>query len=427
MTVVSGDVLQVGLLRHRDFRLLWGGGGVSDLGTAISGVVLPLVAVVYLRAGAFAVGALAAAEWAPWLVIALPAGVWVDRSRCRTLMIACDLVRLCAIGSVPLTAAAGELDLGQLFAVAVVTGVATVIFQVAYQAYLPALVGTGQLAEANAKLQGTHAVAGVAGPGLGGLFVQVFRAPYALVADALSYGFSACALLRVRTREAPREPAPRNLRHEIAEGMQYVRADPLLRVMTIAPALANLFFTGFSAIEVLFLVRSVHLAPASVGLLVGIVSLGSVIGAAVARPIGRRVGTARAAWLATTVTAPFGLLIAATTRGAGLVLFVAGALPLYVGILVYNVTIGAFRQTYCAPRVLGRVVATMRVVLFGAVPVGALSGGLLAGLLGPRTAVLVLLIGNVTPGLVLTASPLRRMRDLPTEQTVGRAVSAAPG
>ncbi len=416
-----------GLHRHRDFRLLWGGEAVSDLGTAVSGVVLPLVAVVYLHASALAVGALAAAEWLPWLLVGLPAGVWVDRSRCRPLMITCDLVRLVAIGTVPLAAALGGLDLAQLFAVALITGLATVVFQVAYQAYLPALVDAGELPEANAKLQGTHAVAEVVGPGLGGLLVQAFRAPYALVADALSYAVSAVALLRVGIREAPHEPAPRNLRREIAEGTRYVRADPLLRVMTIAPALANLFFTGFSAIEVLFLVRSVHLSPASVGALIGLVGLGSVIGAAAARPIGRRIGTARAAWLATTLTAPFGLLIAATTRGPGLICFVAGALPLYVGILVYNVTIAAFRQTYCAPRVLGRVVATMRFVLFGVVPLGAICGGLLAAALGARAAVFVLLLGNVTPGLVLTASPLRRMRDLPGEQTVGRAVSSAAG
>lgn len=423
---MSGDLARHrGLLGHRDFRYLWGGEGVSDLGSAVSGVVLPLVAVVSLHAGAFAVGALAAAEWVPWLLIGLPAGVWVDRSRRRMLMLWCDVVRVVAIGSVPLAAAAGGLTLGQLFAVALVTGLATVIFQVAYQAYLPALVDGPELAEANAKTQGTRAVAQVAGPGLAGLLVHLFRAPFALIADAASYLVSAAALLCIRTHEPPPQPAERNLRREIAEGARYVRADPLLRVMTIAPALANFFFTGFAAIEVLFLVRSVHLAPSTVAVLIGVVSLGSVLGAAIARPIGRAIGTARATWLSTAVTAPFGVLIAATTRGAGLTWFVAGAVLLYTGILVYNVTIGSFRQAYCAPQILGRVVASMRFVLFGVVPLGALVGGALASAFGPRTAVLILLIGNVTPGLVLAASPLRGMRDLPTRQTVGRAVSPA--
>jgi hypothetical protein len=415
-----------GLIRHRDFRLLWAGESTSDLGTAVSGVVLPLIAVVYLHATPFEVGALAAAEWVPWLLIGLPAGVWVDRSRSRPLMIACDAIRAVAIGTVPVVAAFGRLGLAQLFAVAAVTGFATVIFQVAYVSYLPTLLTADELAEGNAKLQGSAAVSRVVGPGLGGLLVQLFRAPYALIVDAASYVVSATALIGIGVVEAPKQPTPRSLRREIAEGGRYVRSDPILRVLTIAPALANLFYTGFGAIEVLFLVRSVHLAAASVGLLIGLVSLGSVVGAAIARAVGRRFGTARAVWGSALVTAPFGLLTALTTRGAGLVFFVLGNVLLLIGILIYNVTVTTFRQSYCPPQILGRVVASMRFVLFGAVPFGALAGGGLAALFGVRTAVLITMAGNILPGLVLVASPLRTMRDLPTGHTGQRALSPAP-
>ncbi|MGI8762359.1 MAG: MFS transporter [Jatrophihabitantaceae bacterium] len=401
------------LLVHRDFRLLWAGQSTSDVGTAVSTVVLPLIAVVYLHASAFEVGALSAAEWVPWLLIGLPAGVWVDRSRCRPLMLACDLVRAVLIASVPIAAAFHRLGLGQLFAVAGLTGIATVIFQVAYVSYLPTMLPREDLVEGNAKLQGSGAVAQVVGPGIGGALVQVFRAPFALVADAASYLISAAALLAIRAREVPHEPSVRHLRREIAEGARYVAGDPLLRVLTISPAIANFFFTGYGAIEVLFLVRAVHLQPASVGLLVGVVSLGSVLGAALARPVGRRIGTARAIWLVTLVTSPFALLIALTTRGAGLVFFLVGNTVMFVGVLIYNVTVGGFRQAYCPPQVLGRVVATMRFVLFGTVPLGALAGGALAGWLGTRDAVWVLTAGNVLPAFVLLASPLRRMRELP--------------
>src|SRR6185312_10963862 len=153
-----------GLIRHRDFRLLWAGESTSDLGTAVSGVVLPLIAVVYLHATPFEVGALAAAEWVPWLLIGLPAGVWVDRSRSRPLMIACDAIRAVAIGTVPVVAAFGRLGLAQLFAVAAVTGFATVIFQVAYVSYLPTLLTADELAEGNGKRQGSAAVSRVVGP-----------------------------------------------------------------------------------------------------------------------------------------------------------------------------------------------------------------------------------------------------------------------
>lgn len=414
------------LLRHRDFVKFWTGQTVSDLGTSVTGVVLPLVAVVYLQATPFEVGALAAVEWVPWLLIGLPAGVWVDRSRRRPLMMWCDLVRAAAIGSLPVAAAFGTLYLAHLYLAAVVTGIATVLFQVGYQAYLPSLIPTDDLAEGNAKLQGSQTVMQVGGSGLGGLLVQVFRAPFALIADAASYVVSAISLALITHREPPREPAERNLRREMADGARYVRADPLLRVMTIAPALANFFFTGFSGIEVLFLVRSVHLEPGYVGLLVGVVALGAVLGAAVARPVGRRFGTSRAVWLGSLITTPFGLLIALTTRGPGIAFFVVGNVVLFAGILVYNVTIGAFRQAYCAPEILGRVVATMRFVLFGAIPVGALLGGALASWIGIREAVWVLLAGNMSSAVVLAVSPLRRMRDLPDVAPVPGTACGVP-
>ena len=400
------------LTRHHDFLLLWTGQTVSDVGTAVSTIVLPLIAVVSLHATPFEVGALAAAEWAPWLLLGLPAGVWVDRSRCRTLMIWCDVLRAGLIGSVPLVAALGTLVIGQLYAVAFATGLATVVFQVAYQAYVPALVPRDALGEANAKLQGTNAAAQVAGPGVGGLLVQAVRAPYALVADAASYLLSVFALLAVRAREEPKTPRPSSLRADIAEGARYVAADPILRVMTIAPALSNICFTGYEAINVLFLVRVVHLAPSGVGLLIGLVSLGSVVGAVLAGPVGRRFGTSRAVWLVTLLSTPFGLLIPLTTRGAGLTFFVVGNVVMFAGVLVYNVTIGGFRQAYCPPAILGRVVASMRFVLFGTIPLGALLAGGLAGSIGIRPALWILLGANLVTGLIL-AGPLWRRRDLP--------------
>jgi predicted MFS family arabinose efflux permease len=410
------------LLRHRDFVLLWGGQSASDIGTAISVVVIPLIAVVYLHATPIEVGALSAVEWLPWLLIGLPAGVWVDRSRRRRLMLGADVIRAVLLISVPVAAALDALHIAQLYAVAFGTGLATVVFQVAYQAFPPVIVATEDLPEANAKLLGSQSVAQFVGPGVGGLLVQAVRAPYALVADAASYVLSAVALLLIRTREPqPAAAEHERLRTSIAEGARFVRHDPLLRVMTIAPAVSNLFFGGFEAIAVLFLVRSAHLAPSSVGLLIGLVSLGSVVGALIARPVSRRIGTARAMWLSSALTAPLGLLIPLTDRGAALAFFVVGNVALFVGILIYNVTITAFRQAYCPPAMLGRVVASMRFVLFGTIPLGAFGAGLLAEAIGIREAVLVLLAGNILSSVLLFASPLRTMRDLPVgPATAGR-------
>jgi len=413
------------LWRHRDFLLLWVGESVSDVGTAVSGVVVPLVAVVGLRASAVEVGVLAAAQWLPWLLIGLPAGAWVDRIRCRLLMVVCDVVRAVALGSIPVAAAMGVLTIGQLLVVGLITGVATVFFQVAYQSYLPSLVERSELAEGNAKLQGTQSVATVAGPGVGGLLAQLFQAAFALIVDAVSYLVSAVALLAIRAREPERAPVvQRNLRREIGEGLRFVAADPLLRVLTIAPAVSNLAFTGFEVLYVLFLVREVGLAAGAVGLLIGLAGLGGVVGAVLARPVARWIGSSRAIWVVTLGTAPFGLLVPLTTSGAGVLFFLVGNVVVYGGVLVYNITVVSFRQSYCPPAILGRVTATMRFVLFGTIPVGALAGGFLAGALGSRPALWVLFGAYLLPGLILAASPLRGMRDLPDSPPA--ALTAAP-
>jgi MFS family permease len=415
MPFTAGSTGRRGLLGSRDFVLLWAGQSVSDLGTAVTMVVLPLIAVTTLQASAFEVGALASVEWLPWLLVGLPAGAWVDRWRRRPLLVVCDLARAVLLASIPLAAAIGVLTLGQLFVVAFLTGVCTVFFQVGYQVYLPVLVGPEHLVEGNAKLQGTQSIAQVGGPGLGGLLAQLLSAPFALAADAASYLVSVATLLAIRTAE-PVRPGPaqdRSLRREIAEGARYVLGDPLLRVLTLAPALANLFLTGVGALTVLFLVRSVHLQPGAVGLLVAAGSLGSVIGALAARALGRRLGTARALWLVSALTAPFGLLIPLTGPGWRQLLFVAGMLVPMAGILVYNVTAVAWRQAYCPPQILGRVVASMRFVLFGTVPLGALLGGALASAVGVRDALWLLLAGNLSSPAVLAGSRLRRSRDLP--------------
>jgi MFS family permease len=416
------------LWRNRDFALFWAGQSIGDLGTSVSTVVLPLIAVTTLDASPFAVGALGAAAWLPWLLIGLPAGAWVDRLPYRPVLVACDLARVALIGSVPVAAAAGGLRMAQLYAVAFGVGVATVFFQVAYQAYLPTLVDRDDLVEGNAKLQGSQSVAAVSGPGLGGLLSQVMRPPYALAVDAASYLVSAVTLLAIRTRKAPQEPTAREpLRRDVAEGARYVLADPLLRVLTIAPAAGNPFFAGVTTLAVLFLVRTVDLQPGVVGLLLAAGGLGSVVGAVLARRIAAAFGTARTVWLSIALTYPAALLIPLTGDGWRVACFVVGFFVLEVGVLVYNVTVIAWRQAYVPPRLIGRVVATMRFLLYGTIPLGGLLGGALAGWIGVREAMWVLIVGNLVMPLLLVASPLRRLRDLPEAPAVATVPTAADG
>lgn len=243
-----------GLLREHDFRLLWIGETTSALGTTISHLALPLVAVVTLQVSTFQVSVLTAASWVPWLVVGLPAGAWVDRLPRRPVMLVCNAASFTLLLSVPIAAWMGMLTFGHLLAVALLTGVASVFFSTAYQVYLPSTVTAEHLMEANAKLQGSESAAQVAGPSLAGLLAQVAGAVTGLAADALSFAVSSICLLRIRAREEPAATTrrPSTLLEEIGDGLRFLRADPYLRVLTVFGALSNLALTGYQAILVVF-------------------------------------------------------------------------------------------------------------------------------------------------------------------------------
>jgi MFS family permease len=404
-----------GLLWHRDFRLLWGGETVSWLGNYMAIVALPLLAVKTLHASSLAVGVLVAAGYLPWLVIGLPAGAWVDQLPPRRVMVTCDLVSAALYASIPLTAWSGGLTLGQLLIVALLAGTATVFFSTAYQVYLRALLTPAELVEGNAKLQGSEATAELAGPSLAGLVAQVLGAAAALLANAASFLVSAACLLAIR-RRAPRPPSSGRrpaLRQTIADGLRFVARDPYLSRMTLFMMTGNLALIGFVAVQVVFLVRTLGLPSAAVGLLVAVQGVGGVAGAMVARRISDRIGTARCLLLAALGAEPFCLLAPLASRGPGLVLYVIGIFITAVGVVIANVIIGSFRQAYAPPGMLGRVSATTRFLIIGTGPLGALAGGVLAAAFSPRGALWVLFAVNSAAGLLLLSRPFTRRRDLP--------------
>jgi MFS family permease len=404
-----------GLLRDRDFRLLWFGESVSRSGSAATDVALPLVAVTTLHAGAFTLGVLGAATWLPYLLISLPAGAWVDRYRRRPVMVTSNLVAAALFTSVPVAAWLGVLTATHLLAVAFCAGFAKVFFRTAYQAYLPTVVGRDQLAQANAAMQGSASVAEVAGPGLAGLMAQAFGAVTAVLADAVSYLFSTACLLGIRARETPVEDPRRTagLGQRIATGLRYTARDPYLRTLTLYAALGNLVLVAVQTLLVLFLVREVGAGSGLTGVLMTSMGVGGVAGAALTGPLTRRLGTARGMLVAAAGTAPFGLLVPLARKGPLLILFALGLAVLAAGIVAGSVIASSFRQAYCPPHLLGRVSAVVSFLAFGAMPVGALVGGAAGAALGARGALWVLGAALVLPVLVLICSPIRRYRDLP--------------
>jgi MFS family permease len=404
-----------GLLRQRNFRLLWIGETISQLGNAMAVVGVPLVAVIVLHASTFTIGVLTAAAWLPWLVIGLPAGAWVDRLPARRVMIVCDVVSALLYASVPVTAWAGVLTTGLVIGVQLGGGAASVLFMTAYQVYLPSLVTPGELIEGNTKMQGSASAALFAGPGLAGLVAQLLGAVTALLCNAVSFLVSAVCLLGARPRAAAPPAAPREttLRREIGDGLLLVLRDPFLRQLSVFWAVANLALTGYTALVVVFLVRVIGLSPGAVGLLAAIPGVGGILGAAATGRITARFGTARGLLLSTLAGVPFALLIPLTGSGPRLAFYVAGALLTFAGVAVGNIIIAAFRQSYSPPGMCGRVTATMRFLIFGTSPLGALLGGALGSWLGVRDALWILLGAAALSGTLLLSRALRGRRDLP--------------
>jgi MFS family permease len=430
--------VETSLWRHRNFLLLWSGQSVSEIGSSVTQLALPLTAVVVLRASTFQVGLLTSASTLAFALIALPAGALVDRWAKRRLMIWCDVARMVIIGSVPLAAALGMLTLGQLYAVAVTAGVGTVFFDVAYQSYLPEVVDRAHLVEANGKLGATQAFAQVTGPGLGGALTGLLGAARALAADSISYAVSVASLLAMNGDEsAPRRgargglggtvspqeqggsggdrPPGTTLRKEITEGLSFVLRHPVLRKIVACTGTANLFGSMAIALEIVFLVRVLRVRPADTGLLIAVASLGGVAGGLLAGRLGRLIGSARIIWFSMLVLGFPELLIPLAAPGWRIAFFPVGMAFFSFAAVVYNVAQVSYRQAICPPRLLGRMNAAVRWVVWGTLPLGAVIGGALGALIGVRPTLWIAYIGSWAAGWWVYFSPLRRQRDFELE------------
>jgi MFS family permease len=409
---------QGGLWRQGDFLHLWGAQTVSELGSQVTFLALPLAAVLVVDASAFQVALLSAAVMAPWLVFALPAGVWVDRLPRQPILVLADLGRAVALGSVPLAYALDALTMAQLYAVAFVSGTLTVFFDVAYQSYLPALVARDQLVEGNAKLELSRAGSSVAGPGLAGGLVATLTAPVAVAADAASFLASASLLFRIRADEAPPAKAGSpSLRRELVEGLSYVFGDPRWRSVMGYVATVNFFFSVAESIFIVYAVRRLDLSPQLIGLVFTLSNVGGIVGAVLAGRATRRLGVGRTLVAAGLLSGPPLLLIPLAPRHALAIPFlVAGWLLVSFGIVIYNVTAISLIQALTPERLLGRMNASRRFVVWGTIPLGSLVSGGLASTIGLRETIFVGAVGASFSFLFLYFSPLRTIQEMPDQE-----------
>ncbi|WP_164701703.1 MFS transporter [Modestobacter sp. KNN46-3] len=402
------------LLRHHDFRQLWAAETVSQVGTQVTLLALPVLAVSLLEATPLEMGVLTALETAAFLLIGLPAGAWVDRWRRRRVLVTADLVRAAVLATLPVAYLLDVLTLGQLFVVAAATGTATVFFDVAYQSYLPALVDRDQLVDGNGKLEASRAVAQVAGPGITGVLLRVLSAPMVIALDAASFLLSAFFLSRVQRPDAvPDRAGRRPLRTEIAEGLSFVVRQPLLRRIVACTGTSNLFSTITTTLLVLYALRRLELSESVLGLVFSAGAVGGLVGAATAARFARTVGEGRAIPLAVMVMVPFTALTPLAATGAPLILLPLGQFGFSWAVVVYNITQVSFRQRLCPPALLGRMNASVRFLVFGTMPLGGLLGGVLGTWLGVLPTLWIAAAGQLLAAGWVVASPLLRMRDLP--------------
>jgi MFS family permease len=400
--------LQGTLWRNADFLRLWSAQTVSQLGSQVTFLALPFVAILVLKATTFEIAALGVVDNAPLLLFALPAGVWVDRLRRRPLMIAADLGRAAALGSIPVVYALGGLTLAQLYVVGFLTGTLTVFFDVAYQSILPGLVSREEIAEANAKLEVTRSAAQVTGPSAAGGLVAALTAPYAIVADAISFVGSAACLAVIR-REEPRPEsrvsrAP--MRREIAEGLRFVLRHPILRPNMTFTATANVFNSIFFAVLLVWAVRKLDLTPGTIGLILSGASGGSLVAAAFAPRLQRRFGVGRTMLIA--AFSGWALLLLPLASGSLKVpLLLVPLLVWYFGVVVYNVSSVSLMQAITPERLLGRMNASRRLVVLGTIAPSTLLGGVLGTYVGLRETILIGAAGRALAGLIILRSPVR--------------------
>ena len=281
-----------GLWRDREFLRYWTASAISDVGSQITALALPLIGALTLNATPWQMGVLTASGTAPILLVGLFAGVWVDRMRRRPVLIATDVGRALLLSTIPLASVLGILRIELVCAVALLVGALSLMFDIAHLAFLPALVTREHLVEGNAKLEVTSASAQVVGPGLGGGLVGLLGAPFAILLDALSFLASAWLIKRTRAIEAPPARAldRLNIWAEIREGLRVVRGQPLLLALAAASATMNFFGRMFLAVYVLYMTRDLGLGAVGVGLVLATGGIGSLAGALVAGPVTRRLG-----------------------------------------------------------------------------------------------------------------------------------------
>ncbi|HEX7491683.1 MAG TPA: MFS transporter [Candidatus Limnocylindrales bacterium] len=411
------------LWRRRDFVKIWSAATVSAMGSQVTLIAVPFLALTMLDASVFQVSLLTTVEMLPFLLFTLPAGAWLDRVRRRPVLVGADIARAVVLLSIPVAFVAGGLTLFQLYIVAFVTGTLTAFFDIADQSYLPAILERDDLVNGNAHLQISYSVAQIGGPIAGGNLIAMIAAPWAIAVDALSFLISGAFISAIRRREEKparrldRSGRPTSIASEVAEGLRYVLGHTYLKSIAACTGIGNLFGAALFSIFPVLIWHELQLPPAFFGSVMGIASVGFLVGAALAHRLPGSIGIGRTIIFSAALACPAYVLLTLTPSDLSL-----AAVTLFVGWFVvgmcqviYNVAQISLRQAITPPEMQSRMNATMRFIVWGTIPIGSLMGGVLATFVPVRVALILAALASFIAIVPLLASPLGGLRDIPAE------------
>lgn len=414
-------VVRRGVIHDPDFRRLWAAETISQFGTQVSLLALPLVAVVLLHASPLEVALLGTIEFLPFILFSLPAGAWIDRLRRRPILILGDLGRAAALASVPVAFVLDALTIWQLYAVGFVAGTLTVLFDVAYQSYLPSLVERHQLVDGNGKLEISRTLAQTAGPAIGGGVIGALTAPIAILLDAISFVVSALFVVAIRKpepepdRHIDEHGRPRgSLATEVKAGLRYVLGNRYLRGIAAATGTSNFFSNIAFATFIVYAVRVLGLDATQIGIVFGLGNIGAIVGALTASRWASALGLGRAIVVSMALTPPGILLVAIAPREAPIPFLVASGFLIGLSAVVYNINQVSFRQAITPRAMQGRMNATMRFIVWGTMPIGSIIGGVIATTVSLPAAIWIGGVGSVLAVVPLLITPVRSLVDMPT-------------
>lgn len=404
-----------GLWRNSDFRMLWAGQTLSDVGTNMVAVVIPLLAVASLGASAFEVGVISAVEFLPYILVSLFVGAWLDRSAKRPIIVLADLVRAGALLLIPVMWWSGRLTVSMLIVIVFVIGMCSVVSDIGGAAILPSLVRRDELIEGNSKLEISASVSNIGGMTVGGIVIQVLSAPVVALIGVGTSLMAALSTFRIRKREENPGTGEQSILKEMSGGLRFVFGQVSVRTLAVTSFLINFFAFVIEPVFLLFITRTLALPPVLIGVVLAMTGVGSLVGALIAErastllPLGRLLVAVSAAIGVNALLVPLAVF---TARPVAVALVLFTQFTYAVLVIVANVNIRSYRTAVTPDDLQGRMNAAVRMLVMAGAPVGALLGGTLGGLIGTAWALTVGAAGLLLVPLIIALSPVARARSV---------------